>query len=297
MSKRKRLSKVSHVRRPEDSEEDDDLFEPKRPRFDDSQLPDFSCPRSLAMFIEKAETLFGNTETSQAIEDLTYTTREYSAQKIRVINRFYRIIAAHPTLSALAEFTQDPERDNEENKVTKFVLLTRGIKTKCKNKIVNTCLILVAQRLRLKSSNKKLDWSSFWIDKTLFTKEHANACYQPNVSALFHRQLFKYFHDEGLMFSLANDFNYKGGFQAYWTELFKLVKEKRQEFGELPNKAFFDPQADYKIRHNANPPYTPFELSRKGYDDCMDLMAHYTCVDFCLRGATEVSNSFFYIFA
>ena len=123
-----------------------------------------------------------------------------------------------------------------------------------------------------------------------FTKEHAHACYQPNVTSLFHRQLFKYFHDEGILFSLAHDFNFVGGFQAYWTELFTLCKEHRPDFGERPNKATFDPDADHKIRHNANPPFTPYELTKKGYDDCMLLFAHYTCVDYMLRGAIEVSN-------
>ena len=123
---------------------------------------------------------------------------------------------------------------------------------------------------------------------TLFTQAHANACYQPNATALFNRLLFKYFHDEGINYKLA-DFNFIGGFQAYWTELFALVKEKRSdEYGDRPNKAHFDLQADFKIRNNANPPFCLFKLTKDGYDDCMLLMAHYTCVDYCLRGATEV---------
>ena len=71
-----------------------------------------------------------------------------------------------------------------------------------------------------------------------------------------------------------------GGFQAYQGELFSLAKEKRpEEFGERPNKAQFDNDANIKIWTNINSPFTPFELSRKCYDDCMILMAHYTCVD------------------
>ena len=82
----------------------------------------------------------------------------------------------------------------------------------------------------------------------------------------------------------------RGGFQAYWRQLFALCKSKRpKDFGEKPNKAEFDVDADYKIRNSADPPFKPFEISRKGYDDCMLLMAYYTCVNWCLRGATEVS--------
>ena len=98
------------------------------------------------------------------------------------------------------------------------------------------------------------------------------------------------------MFLLAHDFNFVGGFQAYWTELFTLCKEHRPDFGERPNKATFDPDADHKIRHNANPPFTPYELTKKGYDDCMLLFAHYTCVDYMLRGAIEVSKILKYFF-
>ena len=88
---------------------------------------------------------------------------------------------------------------------------------------------------------------------------------------------------------MGKDFNYPGGFQAYWSELFSLAKAKRpNDFGERPNKACFDSDADYKIRNLADPPFTPFELTKKGYDDCMMLMLHYTCVDWCLRDATEV---------
>ena len=149
--------------------------------------------------------------------------------------------------------------------------------------------MLVAVSFRKKTADKGLDWSSFWVDRSLFSKSHADALYQPNVTALFHRHLFKYFHDEGIIFSLSKDFNYPGGFQAYWSELFSLAKAKRpNDFGERPNKACFDADADYKIRNLADPPFTPFELTKKGYNDCMMLMSHYTCVDWCLRGATEV---------
>ena len=184
----------------------------------------------------------------------------------------------------------DPEEEGGQ-RIPCFVLLTRGIKNSAKKRIINTCLMFVAQNLRTKvSEGNGLDWSAFWLDKSLFTVEHAKSCYQPNVTSLFHRHLFKYFHDEGILFSLSNDFNFTGGFQAYWVELFSLAKGKRpEEFGERPNKAQFDADADIKIWTTTNPPFTPFELIRKDYDDCMLLMAHYTCVDWCLRGANEVS--------
>ena len=107
-------------------------------------------------------------------------------------------------------------------------------------------MMFMAQNYRMQTADKTLDWCTFWTDKSLFTQEHVIACYQPNVTALFNRMLFKYFHDEGMIYKLA-DFNFIGGFQAYWTELFALVKEKRpDEYGERPNKAHFDPNSDFK---------------------------------------------------
>jgi len=91
------------------------------------------------------------------------------------------------------------------------------------------------------------------------------------------------------LFSLSTDFKFEGEFDAYWKKLFAFAKEKRpKEFGERPNKACFDVDADFKIWNQSDPTFTPFELNKKGYDDCMLLMAHYTCVDWCLRGAKEV---------
>ena len=67
------------------------------------------------------------------INSLTYTTHSYSAQKKRNINKFYNILSAYPTLSDLAKTQADPKQDNEQNLVTQFVLLTRGVKTAQKN--------------------------------------------------------------------------------------------------------------------------------------------------------------------
>ena len=250
-------------------------------------LPKFSTAKSLSSFIE-SNPILGDIAESE-LNNLSYTSKSYGQQKTRAINRFYAILSRHKSLNKLSEFVVDP-KSPQLPKVTRYVLLCRGLKKPSKNKIVNACMMLLAVNLRKSTAkNDNLDWSSFWVDKSLFTLEHANACYQPDVTSLFHRQLFKYFHDEGILFSLTSDFNYTGGFQAYWSELFALVKAKRpNDFGERPNKASYDIDGDFKIRNLADPPFTPYALNRKGYDDCMILMCHYTCVDWCLRGATEV---------
>ena len=72
--------------------------------------------------------------------------------------------------------------------------------------------------------------------------------------------------------------------------MFLLAKGKwPTDFGERPNKTLFDIDGDLKTRNLADPPFTPFKLTKKGYDDCMMLMCHYICVVYCLRGATDVS--------
>ena len=261
---------------------------PQDPPFDNALLPDFATAKDLATFIDNSERF--TSETDIAVSKLEFLDSTYSKTKERAIRRFYSIVSFHSILKALADTVPDPDGDGD---VTRFLLLCRGPRNNAKKRIINTCMMFVAQHLRKKDTNltETLNWSEFWLDNRLFTKEHANCCYQPNVTSLYHRHLFKYFHDQGIVYSLSSDFNFDGGFQAYWTRLFTLCKEKRpDDFGERPHKASFDADADYKIRNTADPPFTPYELNKKGYEDCMILMCHYTCVNFCLRGGTEASN-------
>lgn len=93
-------------------------------------------------------------------------------------------------------------------------------------------MIFVVQYLR-KKGDDNLNWSQFWLENSLFTKRHAYYYYQPNVASLYHRHVFSYFREQGIVYSLHKDFNFDGGFQAYWTRSFELVKEKRPgDFGE-----------------------------------------------------------------
>ena len=54
----------------------------------ESSLPDFSCPRALAAFIENSKDILGNVSTTDSNDDLTYTDRKYDAQNLRAINVF-----------------------------------------------------------------------------------------------------------------------------------------------------------------------------------------------------------------
>ena len=87
---------------------------------------------------------------------------------------------------------------------------------------------------------------------------------------------------------------FKVVFKRIGRSFFTMVKHHRPDFGELPKKACFDIAADFKIRNNVCPPYSPYELTKKGYEDCMELMAHYACVSYCLCGSTEVCTLFLF---
>ena len=61
--------------------------------------------------------------------------------------------------------------------ITYFILLTRGIRNSAKKRIIDTCLMFVAQNLRTKvTEDNGFDWSAFWLDKSLFTVEYAKSC-------------------------------------------------------------------------------------------------------------------------
>ena len=93
----------------------------------------FSTTQSLAGFIEGATDILGDVDTTTALENLSYTNKKYNAEKTRVINRFYKIISLHPSLTALTESVMDPEQVNGERITHFFVVQGRTYKTKKKN--------------------------------------------------------------------------------------------------------------------------------------------------------------------
>ena len=70
------------------------------------------------------------------------------------------------------------------------------------------------------------------------------------------------------MYSLERDFNGKGGFQAYWLNIYGLAQVFRKDLGKKPKQAAVDHDAEWKIRNYGN--YKPFE----SYDDCIELLVH-----------------------
>ena len=121
-----------------------------------------------------------------------------------------------------------------------------------------------------------------------FTKEQAEALKQPNSNKTFHKQFFSVFHQKGILYSFAYDFNDTGGFQAWWNEIYGLAQKFRSDLGNKPNQAAVDPDAEAKIRQLGK--YDPFN----NYNDCLKLLIRFTLKNGALRGSSEVRMSFFY---
>ena len=99
----------------------------------------------------------------------------------------------------------------------------------------------------------------------------------------FHKQVFAIFHQKGVLYRFAHDFNKAGGFHAWWNELYGLAQKLRSNLGNKPNQAAVDPDAEAKIRQLGG--YEPFT---KHYD-CLKLLIRATSKYGALRGSTEVS--------
>ena len=129
---------------------------PPNDDFHADQVPDFSTPEALASFTHNSNTILGAADTSIALGNLSLTDKRYNADKIRAINRFYSTLTLHPQLDKLAEKVTDPEQVDGQ-RVTRLVLLTRGVKKNSKLQILNACMMFFSQNYRMRSSNKVLD--------------------------------------------------------------------------------------------------------------------------------------------
>ena len=56
------------------------------------------------------------------------------------------------------------------------------------------------------------------------------------VTKLFHKHIFAYLRTQGIMYLLERDFNGKGGFQAYWLNIYGLGQVFRKDLG---NNSFY----------------------------------------------------------
>ena len=110
----------------------------------------------------------------------------------------------------------------------------------------------------------------------------ADAIYQPNTMETFHKHIFLWWKSRGVIYSFYNDFNGEGGFQGWWTDLYKRAQKFRDDLGLKPQQASVNPKAEQKIRENGN--FQPFS----DYDDCLMLLIRGVIKYNCMRGSQEV---------
>jgi hypothetical protein len=119
-------------------------------------------------------------------------------------------------------------------------------------------------------------------------QEIANAQLEPCGVVRLLKTLFVVFSDNGVNYSMIKDFNSHGGFHAYWVNLWKHTGGIRHAFGHRPNKAEFDPKEAYKLRHQAEPPF-----SAQDPGDAMELFYTIGSTRMGARGRKEVRVSLF----
>lgn len=231
----------------------------------------------LAHSIKQNDYLLEDATITRELGQLTGVTERYIKEKTVTVRRFFEILKKNKSLGFLAEAIQDPQ--DRHRKTTIFYEHLRGIKTDAKYTILNAAMCWFA--INLKKQGKK--YNNIKLTDKKWTKEHAEACYESTTTAQRIKELFVEFHEHGIIYG-TNDFKKKGGFSNYFTELFDKIKKFRPEFGRLSYSSSFDHNAEAKIRKYGN--YKPYE----NYEDCLQLLIHYTLKYFQLRGRQEPAS-------
>ena len=199
-----------------------------------NNVSDFSSTDELLAFIRSSNDILGSEIATEKLNALSFNCSKYENRKERDVAHFFALLSLSPQLKQLSELVNDP--DNFSVRIQRLILLCRNTKTPNKNKVLNTCLLFSAQNLRRKDEKfKNFDWNCIWSNEEEFTALHTESLLEPNTTALFYRHLFAFFNANGLHFSMAKDFNYTGGFQAYWKEL----RTKGKKLGILSVKCLF----------------------------------------------------------
>ena len=179
-----------------------------------SNFPDFSSTDEVLAFIRSSNDILGFEIATEKLKALSFNCFNCENRKDRDVTHFFALLSLSPQLKQLSELVSDPY--NSSVRIQRLILLYRNTKTPNKNKVLNTCLLFSAQNFRIKDERfKKFDWNCIWSNDEEFTVLHAESLLEPNSTALFYRHLFVFFNANGLNFSIAKDFNYTDGFQAY----------------------------------------------------------------------------------
>ena len=151
------------------------------------------------------------------------------------------MLSTNRVLGFLAEAIPDPE--DKHLQTTIFYYKLRGVKTPAKYTIMNGAMCWFA--INLKMQGKKFE--KIRLTDKIWTKEHADACYESTTTSQRIKELLVEFHEQGIVYG-TNDFDKKGGFNNYFTALFEKAKKFRPTFGRLSFSSNFDENAEMKIR-------------------------------------------------
>lgn len=148
--------------------------------------------------------------------------------------------------------------------------------------------MVFGKTLRKKTVKKKL------LD-TARTQAEKDALYQyaPSTLSTMHKQLFSEFCRNGIAYSQQDFSTCKhGSYHAYWRNEMAVTAKVLPNYGKLTHHSAYDPEEDFKLRNNAQPPWN--------FDDFNDLLLLFvwqvmTC--FMLRDRHEVSYFKLFLFS
>jgi hypothetical protein len=227
-----------------------------------------------ASFASEHRSVYGDIKDDTHIwKTTTMNCKAYDASKKAVFNTFIHSLANHATLHPLVEIV--PGEDGELTYL--FIILIRGVKCAKKRALCNALLICWARGFYLKG---EYEHQNLLAQNDLELK---TSMMQPNTIARMHRQIFKIFLDNSVLYRMG-EFKYAGGFQAIWKTLFDRTQIVRPGYGSKPNQAVIDLDDFDKIAE-CDEPYMPF----KKYTDMMQLLPYMLTETLTLRAGNEVS--------
>jgi hypothetical protein len=201
--------------------------------------------------------------------DKSVNTKRYEGKKIKLFTEYLTALRQHSLLRHLAEI--DPE-----TKKPRVFSVCAGVKSEEKWQVLNASLLEFSKKHK-KAAAKKLTPHAT-------DEEKAKVEYEPNSVLNSLKTLFVTLADNGIVYSLLHDFNRKGGFHAYWTDLWGKIAEYHPMLGRRPNKGEFEDDEDYLLRHAADPPFDIWGNPR----DALKIFYMNATYWFCIRGGKEV---------
>ena len=236
-------------------------------------------------------TLYNDESTTTQIMSDFATDDRYRKDKIRSVERFFKIIASHddPRVRGLADVVAHPETGEA---IYRLVVLVAGIPTQAKKIMLNSCFVIYTINLVMVS---KVDGRL--LDKlrlnTLSKEEKAKIQYEPSSLSTKYKHVFAWLHEHGVSFQCRQFKSMQGSFHAALKQKFQETIEQRSEYGKR-KPAVVDSQAQSKIRDPSNG-LQPFNMSMakdppNGYNDSIRILCHEFGVAFGSRGRKEPSK-------